>query len=151
MSAQPPAPTTDRRPLGVLVVAALQFFRAALVAFQLLGIAILPEEHLLRLSFQVPRPPPGTLEFYLSQGLGIGLIAASVAFGLGLLAGKRWGWVGAIIISGVSLAVSIGTWWVNQPTYLAMLINVIAVFYLNQRDVRAAFGEIRAGDRHVDD
>jgi len=150
MTAQP-VHTRDGRPLGVLVVALVQFVRAILVAVQLVGRTLLPDDSLLRISFQVPRPPPGTLEFVLAQALGIGLIVASIAFGLGLLSGRRWGWIGAIVISGVSLAVAIGAWWADDPLYPAMLVNVIAVFYLNQRDVRAAFGELPADDRATDD
>jgi hypothetical protein len=150
MTAQP-VHTRDGRPLGVLVVALVQFVRAILVAVQLVGRTLLPDDSLLRISFQVPRPPPGTLEFVLAQALGIGLIVASIAFGLGLLSGRRWGWIGAIVISGVSLAVAIGAWWADDPLYPAMLVNVIAVFYLNQRDVRAAFGELAADDRATDD
>jgi len=150
MSAQP-VHARDRRPLGVLVVALVQFVRAVLVAAQLLGSAFLPDDSQLRISFQIPRPPPGTMEFVIAQAIGIGLIAASIAFGLGLLAGRRWGWVGAIVISGISLAVSLGAWWAGDPLYPAMLVNVIAVFYLNQRDVRAVFGELPPGDQAADD
>ena len=71
----------------------------------------------------------------------------SVAFGIGLLTGRRWGWVGAIVISGVSLALAIGAWWYGNPAYLAMVINTIGVFYLNQREVRAIFGELQPKDR----
>ena len=149
MSAQPVS-SGDRRPIGVLVVGAVQFVRAAILVIQLLQVNLLPAEHRFEVSFQIPHPAPGTLEFYLVQGIGIGLVIASIAVGLGLLTGNRWGWIGAIVISGVSLAISIGAWWANDPTYAAMLINVVAVFYLNQRDVRAFFGELAAADRRDD-
>jgi len=73
-------------------------------------------------------------------------ITRAIAFGIGLLTGRRWGWVGAIVLSGISLAFAIGGWWDGHPAYTSMLINVIAVFYLNQRDVRAIFGELQPGD-----
>ena len=42
-------------------------------------------------------------------------------------------------LSGVILAVDIGWWCRGQPRYPGMFINMVAVFYLNQRDVRAIF------------
>ena len=47
-------------------------------------------------------------------------------------------------MSGLGLAFAIGAWWDGHPQYLAMVINVVAVFYLNQREVRSVFdtGEI---------
>jgi hypothetical protein len=150
MSSQP-VQWSDRRPLGVYVLAIVQFGRAALLIAQLLGDSVLPDARVPRISFQIPQQPPGTLESLISPALGIGIIVTSIAIGVGLLAGRRWAWVGAIAISGVSLAVAIGAWWADDPAYLAMLLNVVAVFYLNQRDVRAAFGELQPADRLADD
>ena len=147
MSAPVPVQASDRRPLGVLIVAIVQLVRAVLIALQLLEIQLLPDGHPVELSFQIPRPAAGTLELYIAQAIGLGLIVASVAFAVGLYTGRRWGWVGAIVTSGVSLAVSIAAWWYHDPTYAAMLLNVVAVFYLNQRDVRTFFGELRTEAR----
>jgi hypothetical protein len=71
-------------------------------------------------------------------------VATLLAAG-GLLAGRRWGWVASIVLSAVSLAFAIGGWWDNNPTFLAMAINTVAIFYLNQREVRAYFGEATEG------
>ena len=132
-----------RRPFGVLVVAAIQIIRAALLVGQLLGYRIGVDW--LRMSAQVPEPAPGTVAFVLSRGLAIAYIGAGLLIAVGLLSGRRWGWIGAIILSGLALAFAIGAWWDGAPTYISMLINVIAVFYLNQREVRAAF-EDHLGD-----
>ena len=130
-----------RRPLGVIVLAILQFGRAALVLRELLGLDLGDGFDWLRTAAQVPDPPPGTIAFTISRGLGVGILLASVAIGLGLLVYRRWAWVGAIVISGLSLALALGAWWDGQPMYLAMAINVVAVFYLNQREVRAAYDD----------
>ena len=68
----------------------------------------------------------------------IGLLVASLATVVGLLARRTWAWVLAIILSGVILAIDLGWWYSGDARYLSMLLNVIAVFYLNQRDVRLA-------------
>src|SRR6187402_1381107 len=135
------------RPLGVLVVAALQFVRAILIVIQLLGLQVAIGTFRLESSFQIPEPAPGTVEFAMSRAIAAFLVVVSIAFGIGLLTGRRWGWIGAIVISGASLALAIGAWWYGNPPYLAMVINVIAVFYLNQREVRAIFGELQAKDK----
>ena len=132
-----------RRPFGVLVLAVVQFGRAALLVTQLLGLRIGVDW--LRIAAQVPEPPQGSVAFAISRGLAIALALASIAAGYGLLTGRRWGWVGAIILSGLSLAFALGAWWDGRPIYLSMLINVIAVFYLNQRDVRAVYDQPPAG------
>jgi hypothetical protein len=138
-----PVPTERLgRPFGVLVVAAVQIVRAALLVGQLLGFRIGVDW--LRMSAQVPEPPPGTVAFALSRGLAIALVAASLVVAIGLLSGRRWGWVGAIIVSGLALAFALGSWLDGAPTYISMLINVVAVFYLNQREVRAVFEEPEA-------
>jgi hypothetical protein len=140
-----PVQQGEQRPLGVLVVAAVQFLRGILLVAQLTGLTIGIDW--LRIAAQVPDPPTGTLEFALSRGFAIALVVATLVVGYGLLAGRRWGWVGAIILSGLSLAFSIAGWWDGHPTYVSMLINVVAVFYLNQRDVRVVYedADIAAG------
>jgi hypothetical protein len=138
--AQPAVPAPERRrPLGVIVVAAVQFARAGLVIVQLFGRDLFPDSDWLRAAVQIPDPAPSTVAFAISRGLGAALVAASIAIGIGLLGGRRWAWVGAIILSGLSLAFAIGAWWDGHPQYLAMAINVVAVFYLNQREVRSTF------------
>lgn len=130
-----------RRPFGVLVVAAIQILRAAFLVGQLLGYKIGVDW--LRISAQVPEPSPEgqPIAFAVSRALAIGYILAGLLVAVGVLSGRRWGWVGAIILSGLALAFAIGAWWDGSPTYVSMLINVVAVFYLNQREVRAVFDE----------
>jgi hypothetical protein len=138
-----PVRPTGRRPLGVLVVAAIQLLRAALLVGQFLQLQATAGLEWLSASAQFVEPSPGTLAHTLIRAIGIGFAVASIAVAAGLLANRRWGWVGAIVLSGVSLAFAIGAWWEGHPVYLNMAINVVAVFYLNQRDVRAIFGELQ--------
>jgi hypothetical protein len=139
----------ERRPLGVVVVAATQFLRAVFITGQLAGFSLGPNIEWVRVAAQIPDPATGTPAWWISRGIGVALIAASILLGIGLLAGRRWAWIGAIVMSGLSLALALGAWWDGRPPYIAMLINVIAVFYLNQREVRAAFDEPAAGEPQV--
>jgi hypothetical protein len=141
-----PIPSDGRRSIGVLIVAAVQLLRAALIVGQFLRLQATAGLEWLSASAQFVEPPPGTITETLVRLIGIGFAAASIAVAAGLLANRRWGWVGAIVLSGVSLAFALGAWWEGHPVYLNMAINVIAVFYLNQRDVRAIFGELGPGE-----
>jgi len=141
MTDSPLSAEDRRRPLGVVILSGLQIVRAGFLVAQLAGLSLSPELAWLRGAAQLPDPPEGTPEWFLSRGVGFALIAASLVLGVGLFTGRRWAWIGSIVISGLSLALALGAWWDNHPVYVAMAINVVAVFYLNQRDVGAYYGE----------
>jgi hypothetical protein len=149
MTDQPVPAARPRRPLGVLIIAATQLLRAGLILGQFLELQATEGLEWLSASAQFVEPTPGTVSHTLIRIIGIGLAAASIAVVGGLLANRRWGWVGAIVLSGLSLAFAIGAWWEGRPVYLNMAINVIAVFYLNQREVRAAYEDHAASDAPI--
>jgi hypothetical protein len=149
MTDQPVPAARPRRPIGVLIVAAAQLLRALLIVGQFLELRFTAGLEFLASSAQFVEPTPGTVAHTLIRVIGIGLAAASIAVAAGLLANRRWGWVGAIVLSGLSLAFAIGAWWDGRPLYFAMAINIIAVFYLNQRDVRAAYEDPAASDAPI--
>jgi hypothetical protein len=136
MTDQPLLADRPRRPLGVVIVAATQLLRAVLLLAQVLRVDLFPGFDWLQSAAQLPEPAPDTAAFLLTRSIGVALTAASVAVAVGLLANRRWGWIGAIVLSGLALALGIGAWWDNNPAYVALAINVVAVFYLNQREVR---------------
>ncbi len=128
----------SRYPLGVLIVAGIALFRAASIVAE---VAQFREEGILRWlasSGPLPEMPPGTDVQLVATVLLVGLFVASVLVVVGLTFAKRWAWVLAIITSGVILAVDLGWWFSGDARYASMLLNSIAVFYLNQRDVRLA-------------
>ena len=58
-----------------------------------------------------------------------------------LLAGRRTGWLLAMVITGISVAdrhrrVPRG----RRASHVWMVLNVVTVFYLNQRDIRELVG-----------
>jgi hypothetical protein len=58
-----------------------------------------------------------------------------------LLALRRIGWVLTMLLVGGSLLAQLVAIWLGQPTNtLSLLINAITALYLNQSDVRRAFG-----------
>jgi hypothetical protein len=87
----------------------------------------------------VPDFAPGTALDVLGQGVLVGILVVSVASIVGLLQRRTWGWTLAIVTSGVVLALNIGWWASGDPRYLSMAVNTIIVFYLGQRDLRAAY------------
>ena len=65
------------------------------------------------------------------------ILGLVISYGLWQL--KRWAWFLVMVQLGLSMAG--GLWFYTQgsPDYYDMIIDVIAVFYLNQRDVQKAF------------
>ena len=99
----------------------------------------------------MPQPAPGSDFEIIARVLLIGLLVASVLVVFGLFARRRWAWVLAIVSSGVILAIDLGWWWAGDPRYGSMLLNSVAVLYLNQREVRAALGGIGDESDTVED
>jgi hypothetical protein len=57
----------------------------------------------------------------------------------GLLALKRWGWILTMALTGMGLSFGIWSYLQDDPHYIALIINIVIVFYLNQREVQAPF------------
>lgn len=75
------------------------------------------------------------------------IILIQVMIAIGLWRMQRWAWFVMMVFVGWSMAVDI--WYVmyGQANYLGMLLNVIIVFYLNQRDVQRAFSRLTAEEQ----
>jgi len=127
-----------RYPLGVIVVATISLVRAITIVADLADVG---QEGVLGFIVRagpLPDIKPGTDVHVVTQGVLVGLLTASILIVVGLVLQKRWAWVLAIITSGVILAVDLGWWFAGDARYSSMLMNAIAVFYLNQREVRLA-------------
>ena len=127
-----------RYPLGVIVVAAIAFFRSITIVADLTEAEREGILGWIADGGPLPDMPPGTDVHIVAVALLVGLLVASVLVVVGLVLRKRWAWVLAIITSGVILAIDLGWWFSGDARYASMLMNSIAVFYLNQRDVRLA-------------
>ncbi len=132
------SPIRSRYPLGVLVIAVITALRCVTISAGLLDIQGTDFADWLRASSPLPEFAHGSSFEVIASVLLVGLLVASVLVVIGLLARRQWAWVLAIVSSGVILAIDLGWWWSGDARYSSMLLNVIAVFYLNQRDVRLA-------------
>lgn len=60
-----------------------------------------------------------------------------LAYGLWRL--RRWAWVLVMLQTGIQMAVDFSVYLDGERPYLQMLLNVIVIFYMNQRDVQQIF------------
>jgi uncharacterized membrane protein YphA (DoxX/SURF4 family) len=127
-----------RYPIGILVIVILTALRCVTLVASLLDVQGSPLADWVRDGSPLPQPAPGSDFEVIARILIVGLLVASVLVVIGLLAHKQWAWVLAIVSSGLILAIDLGWWWSGEPRYGSMLLNSVAVFYLNQRDVRTA-------------
>jgi hypothetical protein len=146
MAMSTPEPTARTRyPLGVIVLVAITAVRALTLVFELANVQGGELLAWIRGGGPLPTFPPGSDLEFVSRFVIIGLLATSALAIYGLLFRRRWAWVLSIISAGLILALDLGWWWAGEPRYISMLVNTIAVFYLNQREVRVALrGEVRS-------
>jgi hypothetical protein len=131
-------PAGSRYPLGVIVLIVITVVRCVSIVAGLLNIHGSDFADWLRASSPLPEFPPGSDQEVVAGIALVGLLIASIVAVIGLLARRHWAWSLAIVSSGLILAIDLGWWYSGEARYASMLANVIAVFYLNQRDVRAA-------------
>jgi hypothetical protein len=67
----------------------------------------------------------------------LGLLGIVIAIGLWRL--QRWAWVATMLWFGFTMAEALITYRAGESQYGIMVLSIITVFYLNQRDVRLAF------------
>ena len=117
-----------RRPFGLYFIIGLQLIIAISLSLALLGEVNIATY--LKVLVQNPI-------FYTWMGwVLIGFLTLAV---IGLLLLKRWGWILTMIMTGIGLSLSIWSYFSGTPRYIPMLIYIVIVFYLNQRDVQSPF------------
>ena len=88
------------------------------------------------------RPRPTRRPASSSWSVAIGLLVGSILAVVGLLRRSATGWVLAVVTGGAILAINLGWWASGEPRYVSMAINAVLLLYLNQRDVRAIYGDL---------
>lgn len=130
-----PSPTPARkRPFGVSVIISMLVLYVLLLAITLFAFfAVDVPDAELAIWILSTRDPWIIRTLFAT----IILIEASIAAGLWRF--QRWAWVLVMIQSGILMASDLLGYFYGNPSYLTMFINVIIVFYLNQREVQRVF------------
>ena len=126
--------------IGIVVVALANAVRVLFViAALLVDAGVVKLDNLADLS-PVPLDPAVTTVGLIERGMLIVILVVSVLSIWGLLRRRPWGWTLSIVTAGGILALNLAWWAAGEPRYLSMLVNSVAVLFLNQRDIRTDFG-----------
>ena len=138
-----------RRPVPVTILAVLQLVTALLLGVTAVGLAVdLTSASAILGDAVVTGEVAGLEAATLAVILGI-MAALELVAAVALLRLSRLGWTLTMLLTGVSLATQILTFWsTGEVLTLSMLLSVATVLYLNQRPVRVAFGlaDVRGAD-----
>jgi hypothetical protein len=138
----PPQPIRPRQrlPFTLYILTGLLLVKAALIVMVVAGSTAL----------EILRPVLGFSEEAklletVRETTGAGAVLLFFALLLvvsviGMLSRRRIGWLLAMVITGLFVAIDIYSHLNDAANYVWMLLNIITVFYLNQRDVREAVG-----------
>ncbi len=136
----PPQPQARprRRPFTLVVLAGLLLVKAVMLGLLATGVALSTQDWLRAMIGKdlvlVLVNIPG------ASGWILGLAALLVLSAAGLMARRRVGWLLAMVITGVFVASDISGFYSGTTNHVWMLLNIVTVFYLNQRDVREVVG-----------
>jgi hypothetical protein len=136
-----------RRPFGVMLLTLLWLVYATLAGL-----------------FLIDPDLPGSGIARLFEWAGLrpvvhaALVALALASAIGLWFLRPWGWIAAMLLAGVNLAVEIVLYFVGTPNYAYLAVAVVIAFYLNLGEVRGRFfadlegtaPQRIAGDERVD-
>jgi hypothetical protein len=142
MTDTPPVTVIRKRPTPVTILAAVQLISSAGYALSVAAVAGTQFNLLGDLADR-------GLEYVGEEALATAAVvsALSVLAVVGFVAAillfrmRQLGWTLTMLVAGVSLAAQVYAYWSSGAlTVHLMLIQVVIVLYLNQREVRAAFG-----------
>jgi hypothetical protein len=128
-------------PFGILVIVVGIILRVVSLVALLLVSADTGLPAWIAANAPIPDRPIDTAVGIVLLVLTIGLVITSVLAAIGLLRRSQNGWVLAVVTSGTILALNLGWWASGEPRYGSMAVNAVVLFYLNQRDLRAYFGD----------
>jgi hypothetical protein len=135
-----PAPATARRkPVTLYILVGLMVVKSILIIL-VLGGAYSFNDGPIGEALKMPGVGAAIREAPAVVGALILTAAVLMVSALMLLAGKRTGWLLAMVITGVSVAIDIIGFLAGAGSELWMFLNVVTVFYLNQRDIRELVG-----------
>lgn len=125
-----------KRPFGLQMISALLLLNAlALVAGTFQRYALLSDLTLANVQ-----------DLAVSQVILYPIAILFVVIAIALWRFQRWAWVATMIFMGMSMALGIVGYFRGTPQYANMLLNVLIVFYLNDRAVQNTFARRHAGE-----
>jgi hypothetical protein len=133
----PPARQPRRRPFTLIVLAGIIVLKAVLIVFVVTGTGPNPVRDALRLSPELGRAIESLAIANAVLALFVVLLVGSA---VGLVARRRWGWLLAMVMTGLFVGSDIAGFFAGTANYLWMALNIATVFYLNQADVREFVG-----------
>ena len=135
------APAPRRRPAAVTILAAIQIVTALMLAIIAAALMLDPAATLPVIGGVVLASDALAIAAVGVAAVYTAMAVLELAAAVALLRLRRLGWTLTMLLAGASLASSIATWWFSGEVPTAsMLLGVATVLYLNQRQVRAAFG-----------
>jgi hypothetical protein len=135
-----PAPAPSRRkPVTLYILVGLMIVKSLLIIL-VLGGAYTFSDGPVGEALQMPGVAAAIRETPGAVGVLILVAAVLLSSALMLLAGRRTGWLLAMVITGVSVAIDIVAFIAGAGSHVWMILNVVTVFYLNQRDIRELVG-----------
>jgi hypothetical protein len=133
----------------VTILAAIQVFTALTLAMIAAALLLDPAATLPTIGGVAVTGVALVVEAAVVAAVFTAMAVLEIVAAVALLRLRRLGWTLAMLLAGVSLASSIAAWWfTGEVATMSMLLGVATVLYLNQRQVRAAFG--LAGGRAMD-
>jgi hypothetical protein len=78
----------------------------------------------------------------MNDGMPLLIVALAmlrIVAAVGLWMGSRWAWVLTMLMVGIGLIFSFAVYWLGDPAYLRLAIDIVIAFYLNQGIVRDYF------------
>ena len=125
-----------KRPFGINVIIILQLINAIIV-FAILSAVVAEygdvKNELSTLDTQE------VAELTSNLALEVFYAVTGLVIAIGLFRMKYWAWIAIMIWTGSRMVGNLIEYFDGYPVYMAMLRNVIIVFYLNQRTVRQTY------------
>ena len=139
MSDAPEPIHARRKPVTLYILVGLMVIKSVLIIL-VLGGAYSFNDGPIGEALRMPGVGAAIRETPGAVGILILVAAVLLASALMLLAGRRTGWLLAMVITGLSVAVDIVAFFSGAGSHVWMVLNVVTVFYLNQRDIRELVG-----------
>ena len=129
--------SSTKRPFGVSVIILMIFLFSLLLMLVFASSLGITYGKDVTQSLELEDAPASSL--MLHYGIIPFFIIAELIIIVGLWRLQHWAWFLLMLQVGLSMLGDIRGYFYGQPVYITMVINVIIVFYLNQREVQRIF------------